>query len=189
MMRLSFIAVLALGSAALFVGQANAAEAVIGGKLAPSCYQIAETGGDAHHGIDLCSRALETDVLDSHDRSATYINLGVLQARAGDRQSALDSYNKAVTGDADIAEAYVDRSSTLIAMKDYSGALADAQKGISMGARFPEVALYNRAVAEEGLGDFTSAYRDLRQAVSLVPGFTQAKQELRHFKLVGDGTA
>jgi hypothetical protein len=58
-----------------------------------------------------------------------------------------------------------------------------------MGARFPEVALYNRAVAEEGLGDFTSAYRDLRQAVSLVPGFTQAKQELRHFKLVGDGTA
>jgi len=81
MMRSSFIAVLALGSAALFVGQANAAEAVIGGKLAPSCYQTAETGGNVQHGIDLCSRALETDVLDSHDRSATYINLGVLQAR------------------------------------------------------------------------------------------------------------
>lgn len=189
MIRTSFIAALALGGAALVTGQALAAEAVIGGKLAPSCYQIAEAGGDAQHGIDICTRALEADVLDSHDRAATYVNLGVLQARAGDRQSALESYDKAVAGDADIAEAYVDRSSTLIALKDYSGALNDAQKGISMGARFPEVALYNRAVAEEGLGDYTSAYRDLRQAVSLVPGFTQATQELKHFKVVSEGPA
>ena len=187
MMRSSFIAVLAVGSTALFVGQANAAEAVIGGKLAPSCYQIAEGSGDALHGIDICTRALRTDVLDSHDRSATYVNLGVLQARAGDRQSALESYDKAVAGDANIAEAYVDRSSILIALKDYSGALSNVQKGISMGARFPEVALFDRAVAEEGLGDFTSAYRDLKQAVSLAPGFTEAKEELSHFKVVNEG--
>ena len=186
MIRSSFIAVLALGSAALFVGHANAAEAVIGGKLAPSCYAMAEGSGEALHGIDICNRALQTDMLDTHDRAATYVNLGVLQARAGDRQSALASYNRAMEGDADIAEAYVDRSSTLIAMKDYSGALTDVQKGITMGARFPEIALYNRGVAEEGLGDFTSAYRDLKQAASLAPGFTQAKQELRHFKVVNE---
>lgn len=184
MTRTFIVAALALGSAAILSTGAFAAEAVIGGKLAPYCYQIAETGGDAQAGVDVCSRALRTDSLGAHDRAATLVNLGVLQSRLDDHHAALATYDKALQTDGALAEAYVDRSAALIALKDYSAAYESADKGLSLGTRTPELAYYNRAIAEEGMGNNLAAYHDLRQAVALTPGFTRAADELKRFHVV-----
>jgi tetratricopeptide (TPR) repeat protein len=184
MTRISIIATLAIMGVAGWANTSGAAEAVIGGKVASNCYQIAETNGDAHQGVAICELALEKDSLNAHDRASTFVNLGVLQARLSNEMAALASYDKALKEDSSLAEAYVDRSSALIALKDYRAALDSANQAISTGPREPELAYFNRAIAEEGLGNLSAAYSDLKQTEALTPGFTQATEELKRFHVV-----
>lgn len=163
---------------------ASAAVSVLGAGLAQSCYKSAEFNGDPDSGIATCTMALEQQALTPVDRAATYINRGILRARKATPEAALTDYDTGLRMNPDLAEGYVDRGATYIALHRYKEALADIDRGLKLGAKKPHIAYYDRAIANEALGDIRGAYHDYKKAVELAPDFDLAKQQLRRFKVV-----
>ena len=170
-----------------FAGSADAAVSVLGGSLASSCFRAAEYGGDVRDGIQVCDTALREQALSTRDRAATMINLGILRSQNADPTGALASYNRGLALDPTLGEGYVDRGATEIVLRDYEAAVADITKGLSLNANRPEIAYYDRAIANEALGNIRDAYQDYKKAVELRPDFALANEQLMRFKVVRRG--
>lgn len=181
--KLAIFAIAGLGLTAMSV-PASAAISVLNGSLANSCYQAAEYGGIAAEGIRLCTLALEETALLPRDRAATLINLGIVRSRNDDPDGALDCYNRGLAIDPSLGEGYVDRGATQIVLKNFKAAVADITKGLSLNANKPEIAYYDRAIANEALGNIRDAYIDYKKAVELSPDFALATEQLSRFKVV-----
>jgi tetratricopeptide (TPR) repeat protein len=162
---------------------ANAAITVIGPGPAQLCYDGAENGGDPFDYISYCNQALNTS-LSTHDRAATFINRGVLRLDLREPGAALEDFNAGLAIDGSMGEGYVDRGASLIEMKKFDQAIESISKGLALSPKRPELAYYDRAVADEGVGDINAAYRDYQQALLAAPDFTLASDELKRFKVV-----
>jgi tetratricopeptide (TPR) repeat protein len=81
-------------------------------------------------------------------------------------------------------EGYVDRGATYIALQRYQDALNDINKGLELGAKKPHIAYYDRAIAQEALGNIRAAYQDYKKAVEIEPDFALATEQLSRFKVV-----
>jgi tetratricopeptide (TPR) repeat protein len=163
---------------------AQAAVTVLGNGIARACYEAAEFGADAHDGIAECTLALDEAALPISDRAATFINRGILRSRNDDPNGALEDYNRGLAIGPALGEGYVDRGAVMILFQRYDEALKDISKGIDMGAKKPEIAYYDRAIADEALGNVRGAYEDYKKAVELAPDFTLAADQLARFKVV-----
>ena len=163
---------------------AGAAVTVMGPGLAQGCYKAAQFNLDPRDGMVTCTTALNEQALTLHDRASTYVNRGILRTRVSDTEGALDDYNMAISLMPELAEAYIDRGANFITLKNYSWAVADLDKGLALGAKQPEIAYYDRAVAHESLGDVRAAYEDYKKAVAIEPHFTLAIEQLQRFKVV-----
>ncbi|HEX3944381.1 MAG TPA: hypothetical protein VHW69_09870, partial [Rhizomicrobium sp.] len=60
----------------------------------------------------------------------------------------------------------------------------DINRGIEMGSNKPHIAYYDRAIADEALGNVRAAYQDYRKAVEIEPNFALASEQLSRFKVV-----
>ncbi|HXC54234.1 MAG TPA: hypothetical protein VNU97_02980 [Rhizomicrobium sp.] len=169
-------------------GTAEAAVSVIGNGAAHDCYIKAEYHVFDRSGIGLCSDALRNDVLSSVDRASTLINRGILKAHAADLDGALADYGAAIALGANLGEAYLNRSATMIALKRYGEALDDADKAVRLGSTRPEVAYFNRGLANESLGNIKAAYDDYSAALQAQPRFTAAADQLARFRVVKSGS-
>jgi len=166
---------------------ANAAISVPGSGLAHACYAAAERGGSLW-GEDSCSTALDDVGLSLHDRAATYVNRGVLRTGLRHFEAALTDYDHAIAmgehlSPADLGVTHVDRASILISLGRYNDAIEDANNALRLGTPKPEVAYYDRALAEDYLGNFKAAYYDYKQALALAPEFTPAAQQLKRYRI------
>lgn len=177
------LAIAGLGLAA-WAAPANAAVSVLNGTLASSCFQAAEYGGASKDSVRLCTTALEESALSTRDRAATYINLGIVRSRIGDAEGALDSYNRGLEIDPSLGEGYVDRGAVQIMLKNYQAAIADITQGLALNANKPEIAYYDRAIANEAIGNIRDAYIDYKKAVEIRPDFALASRQLARFKVV-----
>jgi tetratricopeptide (TPR) repeat protein len=179
------LSALCVGAAvcAFTVGGAQAAVTVIGPGPANLCYEAADSGRTTHEGIGFCNEAL-AGILSTTDRAATYINRGVLELNVAKTNAAQDDFNAGIEINPDLAEGYVDRGATYIAQRRYADAIKDINKGLALGAKQPHIAYFDRAIADEGLGNLQAAYEDYRQALVIDPDFTMASDELKRFKVV-----
>jgi tetratricopeptide (TPR) repeat protein len=164
--------------------RAHAAVTVLGNGLAAGCFHAAEFGADPKSAVQTCTDALDEGALTVSDRAATYINRGILRARANDSFGALTDCNQGLKLNAEMGDGYVDRGTVYIVLQKYDNALADINRGIAMGARKPQIAYYDRAIVNEALGNVRAAYLDYKKAVELEPNFTLATEQLARFKVV-----
>jgi tetratricopeptide (TPR) repeat protein len=171
-------------AAALSALPASGAVQVIGSSIAHDCYVTAEHNDDASRGVQTCTRALDQEALSARDRASTFVNRGILRARLGEVELALNDYDEALSIDPILAEAFLNRGTVLIALRRYDEAVVSSGKAIALKPRQSELAYYNRAVAEEALGNLRDAYDDLKQAVSIEPAFTAASEDLKRFRVV-----
>jgi tetratricopeptide (TPR) repeat protein len=86
--------------------------------------------------------------------------------------------------DTNLGEGYVDRGAIMIVMRRYDDAVADFDKGISLGANRLQIAYYDRAIADEALGNIRAAYEDYKKAAEIQPDFALATQQLTRFRIV-----
>jgi tetratricopeptide (TPR) repeat protein len=184
MRSLSAILLSGIAMAAFAALPAEAAVTVLGNGIARACYEAAEFGGDEHDGIAECSLALDEAAIPITERAATFINRGILRSRNSDPEGALDDYNHGLELRPNLGEGYVDRGAVMILFQRYADALKDITKGIDLGANKPEIAYYDRAIADEALGDIRGAYEDYKKAVEIAPDFTLATEHLARFKVV-----
>jgi tetratricopeptide (TPR) repeat protein len=180
------------GSAAacLAATAASAAVTVLGNGAAHSCYEFAELGGNPTDGISTCTFALDQTALSVKDRAATLVNRGILRSRKDESEDALADYDRGISLNPALGEAYVDRGAVFIVLKRYDDALSDLDKGISLGANRLQIAYYDRAIVDEALGNIRAAYEDYKKAAEIQPDFTLATEQLSRFRVVRkpDGT-
>jgi tetratricopeptide (TPR) repeat protein len=174
--------VVAAAAAALTVGvQARASVTVIGGGLAEGCSKGALSGKADVRLEQLCTEALDKEMLNSHDRAGTLVNRGVLKMRRLKWEDATRDFNEAVRIRPTLGEAYVNRGAVQIGEHHYAESLPDLNKGLALGVEEPAKVYFNRALAYEGLDDEKSAYFDYQKAVELNPTWDAPKNELGRF--------
>ena len=178
-----------LTSTAVAVLMATAAQA--GGQVQQVIYNVdavsqcslaANAQADLKNGLAACNTVLSDPAM-TH-RAALLTDRGVIQARLGNNEAALQDYNGAIALDSQMGDAYVSRAGVLIALKRYSEASNDIAQGMALNATNMHAAYYSRAVIEEESGDVKAAYRDYNTALAIKPDFAPASRELARFKLV-----
>jgi tetratricopeptide (TPR) repeat protein len=185
-LRLPSFSSLLIGAFAVTIAvpDAQAAISVFGSSgTAKLCYDGAEGGTDAGAYIFYCDEALNS-TLSPRDRAATFINRGVLRLLLNEVNFALADFNSGLAIDPSIGEGYIDRGASLIEKRQFTEAIQNIDKGLSLGAKKPGLAYYDRAIAHEALGDLPAAYSDYQQALVLQPDFSLASDELKRFKVV-----
>jgi tetratricopeptide (TPR) repeat protein len=169
------------------IADAEAAVSVIGNGKAHSCYIEAEYTTDPRMSVAICIDALRNEILSKKDRSATLINRAILRAESADTPGAMEDYEAAIAVGANTGEAYSNRAATHIALKQYSEALSDADRAVHLRTPRMEIAYYNRALANEALGNVQAAYADYQAAVRAEPRFAAATEALSRFRVVKSG--
>jgi tetratricopeptide (TPR) repeat protein len=177
----------AFAGLALGAGPAWADVTIIGNGLAAECSAAARgvaanapARADAEHE---CTLALDSEALSAHEAAATYVNRGVLRLTDGAAQAALNDFDQALRIEPELAEAIVDRGAALLAGGHDAEAVAEITRGLVLNPTQPEKAYYNRALAEERLGDVKSAYFDYLKAADLKPDWPLPRTELTRFKV------
>jgi len=163
---------------------ASAQVFVHGNGLAQACYMSAKTGNPGHKSaIRECENALQNVSLTRKDEAATHINLGVLLMRRGDNSEAQSHYQKAIELRPKTPEAYINHGASLIYTGDYHEAISAINTAIDLGTEKLPEALFNRAMAYDGVQDYTRAYKDLKQALTLKPDWPVALKALDNYQV------
>ncbi len=149
--------------------QTQAAETVFGPTDALNCYRSASvqpTSAD----IDACTAAIEAGQLTQSELAATYSNRGILLARSGQLEKAIEDQNTAIQLDPQSASAHINRANVYYRAARHAEALADYDQAIALSAGSFAPAFYNRALVHKALGENDAARQDLQQAAKLAPG-------------------
>jgi Tfp pilus assembly protein PilF len=170
-------------SAVLAVGAAQGAVTVFGGPgPAEDCYKAAKFGvGGPVAGIDICTRAIQMEVMTDHDMAGTYVNRGVIYMAAAQFSPAQHDFESAMKLAPKMGEAVVNHGGALIALKRYADGIAEISRGLELNPSEPEKAYFNRGLAYESLDDLKSAYYDYSKAAELKPGWDEPRAELARF--------
>ncbi len=174
--------VIAGALAVLAVGSASASVLVLGEGLAPACSKAAFRGKSDKASLETCSRALD-EALVTRDRAGTLVNRGVMLMRGKAYGLAARDFEEAIRLSPELGEAFVNRGVLRMADRDYAGALAEIDRGIVLGVDEPAKAYYNRAIAQEGLGDAKAAWLDYRKAQTLDPKWDAPAKQLVRFRV------
>ena len=162
-------------------GNAKAAVSVFGSGFAEACFHTARDGGDVYAGIADCTRALDTEMMDSRDRAGTYVNRGVLHMAMNDYTEARHDFETGVKLDPTLGEGFVNLGGVKIAQHQYADGIADIDHGLQLTPEEPEKAYFNRALGDEGLDDIKAAYFDYSKAAELKPTWAAPRTELARF--------
>ncbi len=156
---------------------------VVGGGLAKECYESVRDGyPPSKQALDICDYALSAESLNRRDRAATIANRGVLRMRLGRHEAALRDFDRALNLAPDMLKANINKGAALIYLKDFSAAIDALNTGLKIeNPHDQSMALYNRAIAHEAMGDVSAAYSDFQEALVLFPEFELAQRQLTRF--------
>ena len=153
----------------------------LGAGQAHDCFLHAKAGTQLQQGAQVCSGALDHDVLSKKDRAATHDNRGVILDLLGRTQDAADDFNAAIALDSSLGDPYVNLGAMLIKKGQHQEALEQINRGLDLGMAFPHIGYYDRAVAEQMLGRYKEAYYDYKKVLELEPNFVMASERLKDF--------
>ena len=125
MLKTSHLIAFAAGAVlAAAAGGAQAAVTVLGGGMAQACSKAALGGESDSKSEDMCTLALDTELLSLRDRAGTYVNRGVLKLRRREFNAAQFDFNRAVQTKPDLGEAYVNRGAASVGARRFAEEVA-----------------------------------------------------------------
>ena len=148
---------------------------------------IVELGpDDKAHCIALCVSLPigKEEPLAAHDRAATYVNRGILLMTRGQYRGADADFNSALGIDRGLSDAWLNKGFLRLRTGSGREALPLLQKGIDAGTNRQALALFARGVAYEQMGEFRSAYADLKRAHALEPKWSLPTEYLASYQVV-----
>jgi tetratricopeptide (TPR) repeat protein len=167
---------------ALDANSNNSASVFVNGNLqAEACARAAQWGDTGGNGADQCTQVLSVTTLSDHDKAATYVDRGAIYLQHRKFAPAQADFEQAMKIAPDLGNAYVNHGAAMIGQKHYAEGIADIDKGLPLNPDQPEKAYFNRAIADEALGDKASAMADYQKASALQPNWAAPKAELARF--------
>jgi tetratricopeptide (TPR) repeat protein len=163
---------------------ANSAVFTVGGPLSRLCYESALAQDNRASAVDGCTRALQEEALGPRDHAATLVNRGILNMISRHDQDADADFDRALALDEDLADAWLNKGFLRLRQGDGRDALPLLQKGIDRRPEREALAIFARGVAYEQMGDFRSAYLDLKRAHELEPRWTLPSEYLERYQVV-----
>ena len=173
----------AVAAAMLAAGQAAAQVDVVGGGLATACAAAAKAGESSNRAEQVCTQALDHELLVPRDRAGTFVNRGIIKLRGQRYDQAMKDFDTAIRYQSNLAEAYVNRAAARIGLRQYSLSLSDIDNALMLDVKEPEKAYYNRAVAHEWLDDYKAAWLDYNKALEIAPTWDLPRQQLVRFSV------
>lgn len=167
------VAVLALG-VALSMG---ASKVTIGPSDAILCYEYAHYD-DSLDSVRLCTLVIKLQMLGRIDLAATYANRGVIQARRGRFERALNDYDQAIRLNPLLLNAWINRGNVLVRMKRVEEAITEYDKAVELSEGRSALTFYNRAIAHDKQDNKARARRDYLRAVELEPQTRRYREAL-----------
>ena len=180
-MSYRLVAAIALAAAVIAPGSAPASTLVIGNGLASDCSHEAIKGRSDKAVLDMCTMALETQLMPREDTARTYVNRGVVYLRRGVFDMAERDFARAERLMKDLPEVFINRGAIRIRQARFTEAVAELDKGIALMPFEPEKGYYNSAVAKEAMDDVQGAYMYFRKASELKPEWEMPKKEMSRF--------
>jgi len=162
---------------------ASGAVLTVGGALSHLCYQSALAGDSRSSAQDGCTRALQEEALVGPDRAATFVNRGIVFMSAGRFAEADADFDAALRLNQGLPDGWLNKGFLRLRQGDGRGALPLIQKGIDAGAGRQALAIFARGVSHEQMGEFNSAYDDLKQAQQLEPGWALPREYLASYRV------
>jgi tetratricopeptide (TPR) repeat protein len=163
---------------------AGAAVLSVGGPLSTNCYRAALADDAGPSTIESCTRSLNEEALSTRDRAATHVNRGILLMTARRLADADADFDAALRLEPSLADGWLNKGFLRLRQGHGREALPLIQKGIDAGAGRQALAIFARGVAYEQMGQFASAYADLRRAQQLAPGWALPKEYLADYRVV-----
>ena len=160
---------------------------VIGGEAtAQECYRSATLAAQlniASRGdLESCAYALKHAPLDIHDRAATFLNRGIINAAMGEFEAAKKDYEKARRLAPEHGEIYVNRGNIFFLGQVYDKAVMEYTHALELDIAKKHIAHFNRALAYEKLGEFGKAETDYLTALEHAPEWEAAKTKLTRLR-------
>jgi tetratricopeptide (TPR) repeat protein len=181
----SLIFAAGIAAIAIPLGAAQAAVFSVGGPLSRLCYQSALGQDGRASAVEGCTRALQEEALNPRDRAATLVNRGILQMIVRHDRDADADFDAALAIDRDLPDAWLNKGFLRLREGDGREALPLLQEGISRNPERQALALFARGVAYEQMGQFRSAYLDLKRAHDLEPRWALPSEYLERYQVVG----
>lgn len=166
------------------VAETGASIFVTGNPMAQACENAAQFGDVNKAGIDACTLLLQTPSLSDSDRVATYIDRGGIYMQHKRFAEAQADFEEVIKIRPDLGNAYINRGAALIGQKRYAEGIAEIDKGFPLNPDQPEKAYFNRAIADEAMGDRKAAAVDYQKALTLQPKWTAPKAELQRLAAI-----
>lgn len=155
----------------------------VGGSSAKSCYHAAVARDASPQSLSECNSALGREVVPFDDLVASYVNRGVLRLVLADYRSAEADFNQAMRLSPSQAEAYLNKGIARYQQGDTQGAIYNFERALELRTRYPEIAYFGRALANEDRGNIKAAYFDLKRASQLSPKWGAPQRELTRFQV------
>jgi tetratricopeptide (TPR) repeat protein len=177
---------LAAGIAILAIPLSASQSAVItvGGPLSKLCYEAALAQDERASAVEGCTRSLEEEGLMTRDRAATYVNRGILKMIRHEDSEADADFDAALALSRDLPDAWLNKAFIRLRQGDGRGALPLVQEGLARKPERRALAIFARGVAYEQMGEFQSAYADIKRAHELEPGWALPSKYLSHYRVV-----
>jgi len=176
----------AAGAAAMIVPvtSANSAVFTYGGPLSRLCYEAAASQDDRTSELEGCTRSLDEEPLTSVERAATLVNRGIIEMARNENSAADADFDAALVLNSNLPDAWLNKGFLRIRQGDGRSALPLLQQGIDRKPDRQALAIFARGVAYEEMGQYRSAYADLRLAHQLEPDWSLPSEYLSHYRVV-----
>jgi tetratricopeptide (TPR) repeat protein len=161
---------------------ASAVCSAVATTAARSCFAAAKFGDLHGNGAEACSRALSS-ALPDEVKVRLLVDRGVIRLSDNKPKAAIEDFDAAIAMNGQIGDAFTNKGTAELSLKQYEQARADIDKGIAIGSAEPQRAWFNRAIADEHLGDAKAAYLDYLKASMLDPSWPAPKAELTRFAM------
>ena len=169
---------LTLAALALMPALAPAqSKTVLGSTNANSCYHESNHPS-SQYGLKYCTRAIEQDQLGRRDLAATYNNRGIIYAANGKLQEAMADHNQAAEIAPRMGKVFLNRGNVHHRFKDYTQALSDYDRAMTLGKVPLDVLHYNRALTLIQMKRMDAARASLRKALQANIGLESARNIL-----------
>jgi tetratricopeptide (TPR) repeat protein/S1-C subfamily serine protease len=117
--------------------------------------------------------AIYTDLIRTKPEAYAYNNRGSAKSAMGNKQGAIDDYDRAIAIDPQSATAYYNRGNAKLALGNKQGAIGDYDRAIAINTQFAD-AYYNRGKVKSDLGNKQGAISDYDRAIAINPQYIKA---------------
>ncbi|MEM7359731.1 MAG: tetratricopeptide repeat protein [Pseudomonadota bacterium] len=175
-------ALILVGALCSSVALADSMQVIGGNSYATECFASSNaaslTGSASARDIQSCDRAISHGGLRKRDLMATYVNRGIIFAALNNYDKAQADYERAMKMSRNVAEAYINRGNLWFMRKDFKQAIKDYDKSLKLKVKKPYVALLNKGMANETLGNLHAARRNYKEAMKYVKEWPLAQAKL-----------